>query len=42
MHACNIIPFQWPRKEKKEKEASKKLVYLNTLSHTSPENLHHT
>jgi hypothetical protein len=42
MHACNIIPFQWPRKDKKEKEASKRLVYLNTLSHTSPENLHHS
>jgi hypothetical protein len=21
MHACDIIPFQWPRKEKKEKES---------------------
>jgi hypothetical protein len=29
--------------EKKRKEkASKRLVYPNTLSHTSPQNLHHT
>jgi hypothetical protein len=43
MHACDFISFQWPRKEKKRKEkASKRLVYPNTLSHTSPQNLHHT
>jgi hypothetical protein len=30
------------RKEKKKKKASKRLVYPNTLSHTSPQNLHHT
>jgi hypothetical protein len=28
-------------KKRKEKEG-KRLVYLNTLSHTSPQNLHHT
>jgi hypothetical protein len=25
MHACDIIPFQWPRKEKKEKMQAKDL-----------------
>jgi hypothetical protein len=30
------------RKERKRKQASKRLVYLNTLSHTSPQNHHHT
>jgi hypothetical protein len=31
------------RKEKKRKEkASRRLVYPNTLSHTSPQNTHHT
>jgi hypothetical protein len=43
MHACDFIPFQWPRKEKKRKEkASKRLVKPNTLSHTYLQNLHHT
>jgi hypothetical protein len=38
-----FIPFQWPRKEKRKKIKSKqRLVYLKTLSHTSPQNLHHT
>jgi hypothetical protein len=39
MHACDIIPSQ----EKKKKEnTSKNLLYPNTLSHTSPQNLHYT
>jgi hypothetical protein len=38
MHACDFIPFQWPRKEK----SSKRLIYPNTLSHISPQNIHHT
>jgi hypothetical protein len=39
----SFIPFQWPRKEEKNKRKGKqRLVYLKTLSHTSPENLHHT
>jgi hypothetical protein len=42
MHACNITPFQCQEKKKKEKKAIKRLVYPNTLSHTSPQNLHHT
>jgi hypothetical protein len=46
-HACDIIAFQWPRNEKKEKErkrkkASKGLVYPNTLSRTYPQIIHHT
>jgi hypothetical protein len=42
MHACDIIPFQWLRKRKERKKTSKDLLYPNTLSHTSPQNLHHT
>jgi HKD family nuclease len=41
MYACDIIPFHWPRKENKE-NTSKNLLYPKTLSHTSPQNLHHT
>jgi hypothetical protein len=37
MPDCDFIPFQCPRKK-----ASKRLVYPNTLSHTSSQNLHHT
>jgi hypothetical protein len=32
MHACDIIPFQWPRKEKRKKNTSKDLLYPNTLT----------
>jgi hypothetical protein len=34
-----FIPFQWPRKKRKSKQ---RVVYPKTLSHTSPQNLHHT
>jgi hypothetical protein len=28
MHARDIITFQWPRKEKKEKESKQKNLYI--------------
>jgi hypothetical protein len=41
MNSCDIIPFQWPRKEKERKNTSKDLLYPNTLSHTSPQNVYY-
>jgi hypothetical protein len=37
-----FIPFQWPRKENKIIKSKQRLVYPNTLSHTSLQNLQHT
>jgi hypothetical protein len=43
MHACDFYNYPMAKKRKeKEKQASKRLVYPNILSHTSPQNLHHT
>jgi hypothetical protein len=41
MHACDIIPSQWP-KNKGKKSTSKDLLYPNTFSKTSPQNLYRT
>jgi hypothetical protein len=40
MHACHFYTF--PMAKKRKEKASKRLVYPNTLSHTSPQNIHHT
>jgi hypothetical protein len=29
MHTCDIIPFQWPRKEKKKKEKHKQRLVVS-------------
>jgi hypothetical protein len=43
MHACdfNIFPMAKNRKDQ-EIKGKQRLEYLKTLSHTSPQNLHHT
>jgi hypothetical protein len=43
MHACDFYTFPMAKKRKeKEKKKQAKIVSLKTLSHTSPQNLHHT
>jgi hypothetical protein len=41
MHACDFYTFPMAKKRKERENASKRLVYPNTLSHTS-QNPHHT